>query len=91
MREFSDYESMAMLDLSDLERETLRMRFDEIVGGFSVLDAFDTDGVEPLVSVLDVQNVLREDVSSKFISREKLLENAPEQQEGYFVVPAAID
>ena len=91
MREFIDYEKMAMLDLSDTERSCLKERFDEIIGGFSALDAFDTSDVEPLVSVLDIHNVMREDISSKSISREKLLENAPEQREGYFVVPAAID
>ena len=91
MRKFSDYENMAMLELSESERASLTKRFDEIVGGFSALDAFDTSEVEPLVSVLDLHSVLREDVSSKFISRDELLENAPEQNDGYFQVPAAIE
>ena len=91
MRTFNDYESMAMLDLTEAERTRLTERFDEITGGFAALDAFDTDGVEPLVSVLDLHNVLRDDVASKFISREELLKNAPEQHDGYFQVPAAID
>ena len=91
MRKFEDYESMAMLDLSESERALLKKRFDEISGGFSAIDDYDTDGVEPLVSVLDLQNVMREDVAAKFISRDELLENAPEQHDGYFQVPAAID
>ena len=91
MRSFIDYEGMAMLELSESERERLEARFDDIVGGFSALDSFDTDGVEPLVTVLDLHNVLREDVSAKFVSREVLLENAPESSDGYFQVPAAID
>jgi len=82
---------MAMLDLSEDERVLLKERFDAISGGFSALDAYDTDGVEPLVSVLDLQNVLREDVSVKFMSREELMANAPESHDGYFQVPAAID
>ena len=91
MRDFTDYERMAMLDLSDSERDLIRKRFDELAGGFSALDAFDTDGVEPLVSVLDLNNVLREDAAKKFFSRDELLANAPEQHDGYFQVPAAID
>jgi len=91
LRTFSDYESMAMLELSDAERLRLKERFDEIAGGFSALDAIDADGVEPLVSVLDLNNVMREDVSAVFISREELLSNATEQHDGYFQVPAAID
>ena len=91
LRAFSDYESMAMLELSDAERLRLKERFDEIVGGFSALDAFDTVGVEPLFSVLDLHSVIREDVVAKKLSREELLANAPEQHDGYFQVPAAID
>ena len=91
MRTFIDYESMAMLDLPDSERVGLAARFDEITGAFSALDAFDTSDVEPLVSVLDFHSVLREDEAEKFISREELLKNAPEQHDGYFQVPATIE
>ena len=91
MRKFEDYESMAMLDLSETERVKLRERFDEIASGFSALDAYDTDGVEPLVTVLDLKNVMREDGLSKLVTRDELLSNAPEQSDGYFRVPASID
>jgi aspartyl-tRNA(Asn)/glutamyl-tRNA(Gln) amidotransferase subunit C len=91
MRTFRDYENMAMLDLPDLERAGLEARFDEIAGGFTVLDDYSTDGVLPLVSVLDVHNVLREDVAAKLFSGDEVLENAPEKHDGYFQVPAAID
>jgi len=88
MPNFEDYERMAMLDLSDTERAHLRARFDEIVSGFSVLDAYDTDGVESLVTVLDLQNIMREDIALETISRDELLENAPEQHDGYFRAPS---
>ena len=91
MKVFSDYESMAMLNLSDDERVMLKERFEEIAGGFSALDAIDVEGVEPLVTVLDLHSVMREDVSAELIQREELLSNAPEQHDGYFQVPAAID
>jgi len=91
MRKFKDYESMAMLDLSDAERVRLMERFEEVAGGFATLDEYDTSDVEPLVSVLDFHSVLREDEAIKLISRDELLKNAPEQHDGYFLVPAAID
>ena len=91
MRKFEDYESMAMLDLPESERALLKKRFDEISGEFSAIDAYDTNGALPLVTVLELHNVMREDVAAKFISRDELLENAPEQHDGYFQVPAAID
>jgi len=91
MRSFKDYEYMAALDLPESERAVLEARFDDVVSGFAVLDDYDTDGVLPLVSVLDLHSVLRDDVSAKFVSREVLLDNAPESSDGYFQVPAAIE
>jgi len=91
MRSFKDYESMAMLDLPDSERARLEARYNEIVSGFAALDGIDADGVLPLVSVLELQNVLRDDVTAKFVSRDVLLANAPDSSDGYFQVPAAIE
>ena len=91
MRSFKDYEYMAALDLPESERAVLEARFNDVVSGFTALDAFDTDDVAPLVSVLDLNSVLRDDETVKFVSREVLLENAPESSDGYFQVPAAID
>ena len=91
MSDISNYEKTAMLELSQPEREALKERFDNIKNGFSALDAYDTNEVEPLVTVLDVHNVVREDIPEKIIRREELLENAPEQSDGYFRVPATID
>ena len=90
-KKFTDYESMVMLDLPEDESVRLSERYDEIVSGFDVLDDIDVSSALPLVSVLELQNVMREDVASKLISRDELLKNAPEQHEGYIQVPAAID
>jgi len=82
---------MAMLELTESERTMLMERYNAVTGGFAILDNYDTSGVEPLVTVLDIFNVLREDVPEKLISREELLKNAPEQHDGYFQVPATIE
>jgi len=88
---FCDYEKSAMLDLPVTERASTQKRFEEISAGFSVLDSFATDGVPPLVTVLEQTNVMREDISSKFMPRDELLKNAPDKHDGYFRVPAAIE
>jgi len=90
LKSFKDYEKMVMLDLPEPEREKLRKRFDAIVNEFSALDTYDTDDIEPLVTVLDLNNIMREDISEKTITREDLLKTAPEQHNGCFQAPAAI-
>ena len=91
MENISDYERMAMFELSDTERPALSKRFNSILSGFTLLDEHDTSNVLPLVSVLDDINTIRDDVAVKSISRDELLSNAPEQQDGYICVPGAID
>jgi len=91
MRDFVDYESMAMLELTEQERVFLRERFEMLTDSFSALDSFDTDGVEPLVTVMDINNIMRNDTAVKCITRDEVLRNAPESKDGYFQVPAAID
>ena len=90
MENIKNYEAMAKLDLPDAERQQLSNVADMLIDSFGALASIDTDGVEPLVTVLDVQNVLREDISTKMLSREELLANAPMQHEGYFQVPKTL-
>ena len=91
MLDIKAYEAMAMLDLTGEERKKLGARFDTLAGGFDMLGQIDTDGVLPLVSVLELHSIMREDVSVKLLTREELLSNAPEQYDGYFQVPGTLE
>ena len=91
MKTIKDYETMAKLNLNDPERQWILDRMEMLTDSFRELDAIDTSTVEPLVTVLDVRNILRDDISKKFISRDELLLNAPEQYNGYFQVPRTLD
>ena len=91
MQNIEKYEAMAKLDLPEKEREWVRAQAGTLIQSFGALQSIDTSGVQPLVSVLDIQNVLREDVSVKMISREELLSNAPQQYDGYFEAPKTLD
>ena len=90
MRDIRDYEAMAMLDLQEDERELIGGRFDAVTCGFAALGQIDTECVAPLVTVLDLNNVLREDVAYKLLTRDEVLANAPEQYDGYFQVPGTL-
>jgi len=86
-----DFEAMAMLDLADAERAALSGFLGDLTEGFAVLEQVDTDGAEPLVSVLSLNNILREDIAGKLLSRVEVLSNAPVQYDGYFQVPGTLD
>jgi aspartyl-tRNA(Asn)/glutamyl-tRNA(Gln) amidotransferase subunit C len=91
MKDIEKFEAMAKLDLPESERQWVSGAADKLIEGFSALARIDTAGVKPLVTVLDIQNVLREDEAKKMITREELLSNAPEQHDGYFQVPKTLD
>ena len=85
-----DYEAMVKLELNEEERAWVSARAEMLAASFAALDEIDTSGTEPLVTVLDIVNVLREDVAAKLLTREKLLANAPEQYDGFFQVPKTL-
>ena len=90
MPDIKAYEVMAMLDLEADESDRLSKRIGELTESFESLAQIETDDIEPLVSVLDLRNIMREDASSKLVTRDTLLSNAPEQYDGYFQVPGTL-
>ena len=91
MKDIKKYEAMAKIDLPETERQWVTGRVEEFLKSFSAVESIDTTGTEPLVTVLKTVNILRNDLVKKFITREELLSNAPEQYDGYFQVPKTLD
>ena len=86
MENIKNYEAMAKLDLSEDERAKINDDVNRYFESFDKLLELETEGVEPLVSVLDIKNIFREDISEKKFSRDELLVNALTENDGYFQV-----
>ena len=84
-------ELLSKINLTDAERNTALEFFEFYIPKFDMLENVDTENIEPLITVSSLENVMREDVSKKMVSVEKLLENAPDQYNGYFVVPRILE
>ncbi len=91
MSKLEKYEPMAKLVTEGDERAWAEDIIERLEKEFDAFEAIDTEGVEPMVTVLELTNVLREDVSEQIVSRETLLENAPAEYDGYFEVPRTIE
>ena len=91
MVDLKTLESLSKINLSDDEKNKALEFFDFWIEKFDTLENVDTENVEPLVTVSSLVNVMREDISHKMVSVEKLLENSPEQNNGYFVVPRILE
>ena len=83
--------SLSMLYLSDKDKKMLQSSLESILSHAQRLNELDTEDVQPTTYILKQQNVYREDETTKRIDREDLLRNAPEQEDGYFIVPQVVE
>ena len=84
-------EDLAELNLSESEREELTEDLARIIDHINKLNELDTEGVEPLRHILEVQNVMRDDEQRGTLDTEDVFRNAPERTGNFFQVPPVID
>jgi aspartyl-tRNA(Asn)/glutamyl-tRNA(Gln) amidotransferase subunit C len=82
---------LARIGMSDAEIEALVPELNNILGWVEQLGEVDTDGVEPLATVIDLKLRLRNDAVTDGNIRDEVLANAPEAQHGFFAVPKVIE
>ena len=81
---------LARLALSDEEVSRLGVELNSILEHIDTIQQLDLEGVEPTAHPLAVFNVTRPDEPRPGLTRERALQNAPEQENGAFVIPQII-
>ena len=83
----------ALARLTLTEDEVVRMTADiaRILDYVAKLDELDTKSVEATSHIVAMETPFRADVVTSTPSVESSLANAPEREDGYFVVPAIIE
>jgi aspartyl-tRNA(Asn)/glutamyl-tRNA(Gln) amidotransferase subunit C len=71
--------------------EPLARELSGILGWIEQLGEVDTDGVEPMTSVVAVKLPMREDVVTEGGDPGVVLSNAPSEADGFFVVPKVVE
>ncbi len=67
-------------------------QLDALAGELSgILAWVETKGIEPLRSVHPIRRAWRPDVVADGFCREAILANAPEREDGFFVVPRVVE
>lgn len=84
-------EDLARIALSDEERKSMQKDLEKILGYFEKLGELDLEGVPELVRPVAIENRMRPDEPRPGLGQEDALKNAPEQEDGYFKVPRAIE
>lgn len=82
---------LARIAMSDSEVEAMVPELNNILGWVEQLGEVDTDGVEPLVAVIENRLRLRGDQVTQGDCRDEILANAPVAEHGFFAVPKVIE
>ena len=82
---------LARLEVPEGERDHLVGELNGILAWIEQLQAVDTDGVEPMTSVVAAHLPRRVDAVTDGGIRDGLLLNAPDPHDGFFTVPKVVE
>jgi len=82
--------NLARLDIDESSIDKFARQIGTILEYVDTLSRVDTQGVKPTSHAIFLNNAFREDEERENLDRDKALANAPEQEDGNFVVPKVI-
>jgi len=82
---------LAKLALSDEEIARYQEQLSAILEHFDQLQELETEEIPPTATVLPLRSVMRDDEARPPLERERVLENAPDAEDGCFWVPAVLE
>lgn len=81
---------LAKLQFNDKAKEEIKADLNKMLDFVDKLNELDTEGVEPLIYMLDEEQKLRADEVKGHVSQQEGLKNAPEKDSDYIKVPKVI-
>ncbi len=87
---FSNAQQLNQLSLTDEEETVMQGIFETMKAEQDSMKEIDTKDVSPMVHVMEMTNILREDERKQLFSRDSLLQSAPQRSEDSWVVPRLV-
>jgi aspartyl-tRNA(Asn)/glutamyl-tRNA(Gln) amidotransferase subunit C len=81
---------LARINLTSEEKEIFTQQLNSVLDSVEVLNELPTNEVEPLIYVLPLYNVMRDDEVRPSLPIDEAMDNAPLQEEAKFKVPRLI-
>ena len=82
---------LARMHLSEAEKHRISAQLKDILAYMTKLNELDVTDVEPTAHATPLTNVFRKDEVRPSIDPEKILQNAPEEARGLFIVPKIVE
>ncbi len=89
-KEVENIAMLSRLELNDSEKVNYQKELSEILSFVEKINKLDLTNVEPTNHILDVNNVMRDDISKESLDRKKVLTNVPSEKDGFIVVPKVV-
>ncbi len=83
--------ALSRLSFSEDEKNEYQHHLEEILITAKKLEELDTSEVLPTAHIQGISNVLREDAANMSMDNELLTANAPERENGCFIVPKVVE
>ena len=83
--------ALARLGLTDAEIDLMQTQLNRILEAVNQLQDVDTSSVGPTATVIQLENVMRDDVARPSMDREAALANAPQREGGLLRVPVVLE
>ena len=82
---------LSRIEVEEGRLETLAGELNGILGWIDQLNEVDIEGIEPMTSVVETSLPMRADKITDGDKPEQVLANAPKSDDGFFVVPKAVE
>ena len=82
---------LARIRVPEADLDALAADLSKIIGWVEQLGEVDTKGVAPMTSVAHMPPAARPDVVDDGACPERILANAPESRDGFFIVPKVVE
>ncbi|UCE63484.1 MAG: Asp-tRNA(Asn)/Glu-tRNA(Gln) amidotransferase subunit GatC [Nitrospirota bacterium] len=82
---------LARLEIGESEKDPFSEQLSQILKYMDQLGALNTEGVPQTATVREQTNVFQEDVPHPCLSTEQATANAPQTEEGFFLVPRILN
>ncbi|HQV78845.1 MAG TPA: Asp-tRNA(Asn)/Glu-tRNA(Gln) amidotransferase subunit GatC [Chitinophagales bacterium] len=79
--------NLTKLEFDASQKESIKDDLNKILNFMEKLNELNTDGVQPLIYINEVENLLRDDTVHYPITKNEALMNAPLKNEDYIKVP----
>jgi len=82
---------LARMEFEPAQLKELSLQLKDILDFIDQLKELDTSGIAPTSHILEIKNVMRADQPAASLSNSDAVANAPDKDDGFFVVPKVIE